>query len=125
MLTDAKLRVLKPRQSVYRIADGQGLAIEVRTTGARLWRFRYRFSGIANMLSLGEYPGVSLIEARKRRDAARVLLGDGVDPSMQRKADDEAAKSKADHAKRGTFAAVAADWMAFKSKGWADDEAQG
>ncbi|MGH8233374.1 MAG: Arm DNA-binding domain-containing protein [Rhodanobacteraceae bacterium] len=38
MLTDTKLRALKPRQSVYRIADGGGLCIEVRPTGAKLWR---------------------------------------------------------------------------------------
>jgi len=40
MLTAAKLRALKPRESVYRIANALGLAIEVRPTGARLWRFR-------------------------------------------------------------------------------------
>ena len=121
MLTDAKLRALKPRESVYRIADALGLAIEVRPTGARLWRFRYRFSGTANMLGLGEYPGVLLNEARDRRDAARRLLADGIDPSAQRKSDSEAAKAKADHAKRGSFKAVAADWLAFKTKGWADE----
>lgn len=121
MLTDAKLRALKPRESVYRIADALGLAIEVRTTGARLWRFRYRYNGIANMLGLGEYPGVTLTEARERRDAARKLLADGVDPSAKRKADDEAAKAKVEHAKRGSFEAVAADWLAFKAKGWASE----
>lgn len=121
MLTDAKLRTRKPRENVYRIADALGLAIEVRPTGARLWRFRYRFNGIANMLGLGEYPGVSLTEARERRDAARRLLADGVDPSAQRKADDDAAKAKAEHAKRGSFEAVAADWLAFKAKGWASE----
>ena len=121
MLTDTKLRALKPRQNVYRIADALGLAIEVRPSGARLWRFRYRFNGIANMLGLGEYRGVSLIEARESRDAARKMLDNGIDPSAQRKADAEAAKSKADHAKRGTFEAVAADWLAFKAKGWASE----
>ncbi|HMM58316.1 MAG TPA: integrase arm-type DNA-binding domain-containing protein [Rudaea sp.] len=119
MLTDAKLRALKPRENVYRIADALGLAIEVRPSGARLWRFRYRFDGVANMLGLGEYPGVSLTEARERRDASRRLLGDGIDPSAQRKVDEAAEKAKADHAKRGTFEAVAADWLEFKAKGWA------
>jgi len=121
MLNDTKLRSLKPRQSVYRIADALGLAIEVRPSGARLWRFRYRFNGTPNMLGLGEYPGVTLIEARESRDAARKLLAKGVDPSAQRKADTEAAKSKAEHAMRGSFEAVAADWLAFKAKGWATE----
>ena len=96
MITDAKLRALKPRQSVYRIADALGLAIEVRPSGARLWRYRYRFNGTANMLGLGEYPGVTLNEARELREQARKSLAIGIDPSAQRKAEAEAATSKAD-----------------------------
>ena len=71
MLTDTKLRALKPRESVFRIADAGGLCVEVRPTGSRLWRFRYRYSGKARMLALGEYPTVSLMEARSKRDEAR------------------------------------------------------
>jgi len=64
MLNDTKLRGLKPKAAVYRIADANGLTIEVRPTGAKLWRYRYRHAGKASMATLGEYPAVSLLEAR-------------------------------------------------------------
>ncbi|WP_258391165.1 Arm DNA-binding domain-containing protein [Stenotrophomonas maltophilia] len=56
MLTDAKLRSLKPKDAVYRVADSQGLCIEVRPWGSKIWRYRYRFAAKANMLS-GRVPG--------------------------------------------------------------------
>jgi hypothetical protein len=56
MLTDIKLRKLKPRATVYRKADAAGLCIEISPSGAKLWRHRYRYNGKASMLSLGEYP---------------------------------------------------------------------
>jgi len=45
MLTDTKLRALKPRVRPYRIADSHGLCIEVRPTGTKAWRYRYRYAG--------------------------------------------------------------------------------
>ncbi|QJD69061.1 integrase arm-type DNA-binding domain-containing protein [Xanthomonas campestris pv. badrii] len=80
MLTDTKLRALKPKESVYRVADANGLCIEVRPTGARLWRYRYRFAGKASMAGLGEYPSMSLAEARAARDKARAVLKAGANP---------------------------------------------
>lgn len=77
MLTDTQIRSLKPREKTYRIADHNGLCIEVRPSGSKLWRYRYRFDGKASMLSLGEYPNVSLSEARKARDEAKQLIFNG------------------------------------------------
>lgn len=74
MLTDTKLRSLKPQSKVYRLADANGLCVEVRPSGARIWRYRYRFAGKANMLTIGDYPAVSLAEARAERDKARAQL---------------------------------------------------
>lgn len=54
MLTDAKLRILKPKAKLYRIADSAGLCIEVQPRGARYWRISYRFAGKRKMLSLSE-----------------------------------------------------------------------
>jgi hypothetical protein len=64
MLTDTKLRNLKSQKAVFRIAGTNGLCMEVRPTGLRIWRYRYRFAGKASMLASGEYPGVSPAEAR-------------------------------------------------------------
>jgi hypothetical protein len=60
--------------------DGTGLYLDVRPNGARYWRMKYRFAGQEKLLALGTYPEVSLAEARGRRDSARVLMRDGVDP---------------------------------------------
>ena len=56
MLTDVKIRALKPRERAYRVSDGDGLALEVTPQGKFLWRFRYRWSGKERMISLGAYP---------------------------------------------------------------------
>ncbi len=106
-LTDTKLRSLRPRDAVYRVADANGLAIEVKPTGARLWRYRYRFNGAASMLGLGEYPSVPLAEARRRRDEARRLLDSGRNPAQVRR--DEVRERRASAA--NTFEAVALEWI--------------
>ncbi|MGH8154536.1 MAG: Arm DNA-binding domain-containing protein, partial [Rhodanobacteraceae bacterium] len=58
MLTELKLRALKPRAKVYRVADAAGLCVEVQPNGARYWRYRYRYAGKQKMVSLGVYPEV-------------------------------------------------------------------
>lgn len=107
MLTDTKLRNLKPRAKLYRVADSAGLCIEVKPTGSKLWRYRYRVNGVAKMLSMGAYPEISLREARQRRDKARKLLQDGKDPSAER----QAAKVDAEQAAANSFEVVARQWM--------------
>jgi integrase len=90
MLTDVKVRALRPKAALYRVTDAEGLCVEIPTAGAPRWRYRYRFAGKAKMLSLGTYPSVSLSAARQRRDAARSLLVNGTDPSALRQANKQA-----------------------------------
>jgi len=59
-LNDTQIRNTRPQEKAYKLADGNGLALLVTPLGARLWRFRYRYSGREKMLSLGTYPAVSL-----------------------------------------------------------------
>ncbi|HET8700844.1 MAG TPA: integrase arm-type DNA-binding domain-containing protein [Nitrococcus sp.] len=106
-MTDTKIRTLKPRSATYRVADGNGLCIEVRSTGSKSWRYRYRHAGKANMLGLGEYPAVSLAEARARRDEASRLLAAGVNPAMERKVERRDAKRAA----ANTFGKIADEWL--------------
>lgn len=82
MLTDTKLRALKPRSNAYRIADTHGLCVEVRPTGAKVWRYRYRYAGKASMITLDEYPAMSLMLARAERDRLRSLLRGGANPAQ-------------------------------------------
>jgi len=112
MLTDTKLRSLKSRANVYRVADANGLCIEVRPSGAKLWRYRYRLNGKASMATLGEYPLVPLVDARERRDAARKTLAAGVSPVAAEQARRTAQAEKAGN----TFAVVAAEYLAQRVK---------
>lgn len=109
MLTDAKLRTLKPKATLYRVTDAAGLVVEVPVSGGLRWRFRYRFDGKAKMLSLGTYPSVTLAQARLRRDAARATLANGIDPSASRQ-ESKRARSLA-LAPTPTFSAIAALWL--------------
>ena len=81
MLTDTKIRAQKPRERAYRIADAHGLCLEVRPSGAKAWRYRYRYAGQASMITLGEYPTLGLLDARTERDRLRALLRSGANPA--------------------------------------------
>lgn len=112
MLTDTALRKLKPKAGAYRKADSNGLCIEVRPTGAKLWRYRYRFDGKASMVTLGEYPAVSLWDARSERDKARAVLKAGANPAQVMRAERAASAERAGQ----TFAAVAAELLEKREK---------
>lgn len=83
MLTDSQIRNLKASDKVYRKADKQGLCIEVRTNGKKFWRYRFYFDGKATMMTFGEYPSMSLVQARERHAKARALLQKGINPVIQ------------------------------------------
>jgi hypothetical protein len=80
-LTDTAFRHARPRERVYRLNDGRGLCLLIRPNGAKWWRFRYRWLGTEQMLSMGTYPDAPLLDARNARDEARRLLAKGVDPA--------------------------------------------
>lgn len=82
MLTDTKIRTLKPQSSAYRVADSNGLCIEVRPSGAKAWRYRYRYAGKPSMITLAEYPSMTLKEARDERDRLRALVKGGSNPAL-------------------------------------------
>ena len=118
-LTDAKLRALKPTGKTQKISDGGGLYIHLSPAGGKLWRLFYRFDGKQKTLALGKYPAVSLVEARKRRDEARELLGQGIDPGEKKK-EGKAAAAAADLARAMTYEVVAREWFAKYSQGWTE-----
>lgn len=107
MLTDKRLQNLKPRDKLYRVADGGGLCIEVPPTGRPRWRLRYRFAGKASMLSLGTYPGVRGPEARELAAEAKRQLQQGINPSISRQTEKITRQLSAET----TFKAVAEEWL--------------
>ena len=110
-LSDVKVRSAKPEAKAYKLTDGDGMVLLVHPNGSKYWRLRYRFGGKEKMLALGKYPEVSLADARARRDEARRLLANGVDPSENKKAVKVEQEQEAI-----TFEAVARDWHASNQK---------
>ena len=123
-LTDTKVKGLRPstrlskkeKPASYRVADSDGLCVEVTPAGVRLWRYRFRWHGKASMLALGEYPDISLAQARERRDAARKQLANGENPSEARRTERHAKVA----AGKNTFEAVAIEWLAKQQGRWTE-----
>ena len=107
MLNDTKLRTLKPTEKLYRITDFDGLCIEVKPTGKKFWRFRFRYLNKALMMTLGEYPIVGLAEARRLRDDAKALLHKGINPIEDR----VEKKQEEKNANKNTFRLVAEEYI--------------
>ncbi len=112
-LTDKECKAAKPEDKTYKLSDGQGMFLEVRPTGARYWRLKYRYVGKEKLLALGVYPEVSLKEAREKREQARKQLSQGIDPMMIRKERRITALVNV----ANTFEALARDWHANWSQG--------
>ncbi len=108
-LTDTQAKALKPKDKAYSVADGNGLVIDVRPTGLKVWRYRYRFNDKPAILTIGEYPIIGLAEARAKRDEARKLLINGIDP----RAPKQEAKAAAKEAQAVAVAEKAASALTF------------
>ncbi len=126
-LTNAAIRNAKPgltpkgvaADKPYKMSDAGGMYLEVSPAGGKWWRLKYRILGKEKRLSLGTYPDVSLAMARARRDDARRLIADGIDPSAHRRANKAARIEKA----ANSFEVVAREWYLKKASGW--NEAHG
>lgn len=113
-LTDVKIRQAKPTDKAQKLTDGNGLYLEVKPNGSKHWRYRYRIDGKENLYALGEYPIMSLQDARKAREGARELVKQGIHPSHARRA--TTAKQIGDNA--NTFKAVAEEWIERNRANW-------
>ena len=113
-LTDTAIRKVKPADKPQRLFDGRGMYLEVSPAGGKLWRLKYRYGGKEKRLALGVYPDTGLADAREKRDAARKLLAQGVDPSLQRRAERAAGEERA----ANSFEIVALEWLAVKQPEW-------
>ncbi|SFC31806.1 Integrase [Microbulbifer thermotolerans] len=113
-LTEVQVKQAKPKEKDYKLGDGKGLFLLVTKAGAKYWRLKYRHPHTKRerLLALGVYPETGLKKARQKRDAARQLLLDGIDPSDHRKA------RRADNyeAATNTFEALAREWYTIKMR---------
>ncbi len=104
----------QPRSKSYKLSDGGGLILEVMPSGSKLWRSRYRFSGVEKVLSLGAYPAVSLRDARVTNANFKKDVRNGIDPSAVR----QKAKRHAILNAQNTFEAIGTEWHARNKEGW-------
>lgn len=116
-LTDIKVRTAKPTDKQYKLTDGSGMHLLVHPNGSKYWRLQYRFDGKQKMLALGVYPEITLADARARRDEARKLLANGVDPGDKKKND------KVELEEARTFEQLAVEWHATNKK-WSEEHSR-
>jgi integrase len=119
-LSDLQVKNAKPKDKDYKLSDGHGLHLLVTPTGGKLWRFQYRYTGKQKLLSLGAYPSISLANARQRREDARKLIANGVDPSEVRKAQKAATVADSEN----SFEVVAREWHIKYSDTWSSCHAE-
>ncbi|MFP5464138.1 MAG: tyrosine-type recombinase/integrase [Gammaproteobacteria bacterium] len=117
-LTDTAVRNAKPATTPHKLADGGGMYLLTKPTGGKLWRLDYRHGGKRKTLALGVYPDVSLADARQRRDEARRLLAQDIDPGEHRKLTRDMQQRDAD-----SFEAVALEWHARFAPTWTKEHA--
>ena len=111
-LSDMKVQKAKSKGKNVTLFDGGGLFLMVTPTGGKLWRFKYRYNGKQKLLAFGSYPEITLLDARRRRDDARRLLANNVDPGAIRKAQKQAKVEETE-----TVEVIAREWHEkFKTK---------
>lgn len=115
-LSDTLIKNTKPSDKPQKLFDGGGLYLEVKPSGGKLWRLKYRVGGKEKLLSLGAYPSVSLKEARKGRDNAKEQLAQGNDPSALR----QAAKAEQRAQALNTLEAVTMAWLEHRADAWVE-----
>ena len=111
-LTDVQIRNAKPGPKTYKLADSNGLFLQVTATSSKLWRMKFRHNGKEGLLSFGPYPLITLADAREKRDSARRQMRDGLNPALEKKRSAIAAKAAA----ACTFAIVAEEVVAKRER---------
>jgi integrase len=106
-LSPTQISNTKPTDRLQKLADGGGLYLAVFPTGGKSWRFKYRYGGKEKLLTFGQWPAMSLAAARKKRDEARRLLAEGIDPGAERQAE----RARREALAANTFEAVAREWI--------------
>lgn len=116
-LTDIKIRNLKAKDKVYKASDEKGLYLQISPNGSKHWKLKYRYDGKEKKLSFGSYPEVKLADARRKRDEAKSLLADDIDPALHKKERKIARQLGAVN----SFELIALEWHAKNINAWTQD----
>lgn len=116
-LTDTKIRTAKPLDKPYQLQDGNGLYLDVRPSGAKIWRYRFWLTPKKDgRYTIGEYPGISLADARREREWAREQVKQGRNPTLIKDTAKLAVLGDAEN----TFRSVSNEWYERKCITWAE-----
>ncbi|RFT80512.1 tyrosine-type recombinase/integrase [Serratia marcescens] len=115
-LNARQVETARPKDKTYKMADGGGLYLEITAKGSKYWRMKYRRPNDKkeDRLAFGVWPTVTLAEARGKRDEAKRLLVQGVDPKAEQK------EVQAETAGAYTFETIAREWH-ISNKRWSED----
>ena len=113
-LSDKAVKNAKPTEKAHKLFDARGLYLLITTKGQKYWRLKYRIDNKEKLLALGVYPDVTLKMARQRRDDARRLVADGIDPGQQRKA----IKATKKEQEQNSFELIAREWFVKNQRVW-------
>ena len=115
-LNARQVETAKPKDKTYKMADGGGLYLEVSAKGSKYWRMKYRrpYDKKEDRLAFGVWPTVTLAQARAKRDEAKKLLVQGIDPKAEQK------EAQAENSGAYTFETIAREWHA-SNKRWSED----
>jgi hypothetical protein len=113
-LTILQVKNAKPKEKPYKLADEDGLYLLVNPNGSKLWKLKYRFSGVEKKLSFGAFPDVSIATALDLRNEARTHLANTIDPGVLR----NSIKRSKKLATENSFEAIAREWHAKFTPKW-------
>lgn len=113
-LTDIQAKNAKPKDKEQKLSDGGGLYLLITPSGGKLWNMKYRFGGKEKRLSFGAYPALSLADARQRREDAKKLLVNGIDPGEIKKAQKASIHAECNN----SFEVISRAWHAVNAASW-------
>jgi integrase len=110
MLKDQQVKNAKPAAESYMLKDERGLFLVVTPSGGKLWRWKYRFGSKHKIMSYGQYPDLSIADAREIHQQTRTLHAKGIDP-MARKREVKQEQRQQEAAKDHSFRSVSESWL--------------
>ena len=119
-LTHTAIKNAKKKPKQYRLSDSGNLYLLVRPNGSKLWRLDYSILGKRKTMALGSYPVIDLKTARAKRDEAKNLLSEGVDPVRHR----QLTVSKQKEAVENSFQRISMEWFSRQEKSWSKGHAR-
>ncbi len=121
-LTDTAIKKTKATGKIQKLNDGEGLRLEITKAGTKVFKYRFSIGGKRSDFVIGKYPSISLAQARIKRDKAKALLIDGINPNDHKKEQQQAKQLeqqyKTEKLNRMTFGVLFNEWYNHNLASW-------